>query len=64
MKPLAALTLDTARLHPFELRRPRVISLIRPGNRRSIALAGALGETLHSRTELLGADVLVSEKLR
>ncbi|MEO7854178.1 MAG: GNAT family N-acetyltransferase [Rubrivivax sp.] len=48
--------------HAFEvLQRPRVISLIRPANLRSIAVATALGETLHSRTDLRGGEVLVYE---
>lgn len=51
--------------HAFEvLQRERVISLIRPANTRSIAVAEALGERLHSRVELLGAEALVYEALR
>ncbi len=50
--------------HAFEdMRRERVISLIRPGNRRSIALAEAIGERLHGRIEMLGSDALVYEAL-
>ena len=37
----------------------RVISLIRPGNRRSIAVAEAIGETLHDKLELMGGETLV-----
>jgi [ribosomal protein S5]-alanine N-acetyltransferase len=51
--------------HAFDvLHKPRVISLIRPGNARSIALAEALGETLHSRIDFSGGEALVYEKLR
>lgn len=50
--------------HAFEvLQRPRVISLIRPANARSIAVATAIGETLHGRIDLLGQPVLVYEAL-
>ncbi len=50
--------------HAFAvLRKPRVISLIRPGNARSIAVATALGETLHSRIHFAGGEALVYEKL-
>lgn len=46
--------------HAFEhMRRERVISLIRPGNRRSIAVAEAIGERLSGSTELLGGEALV-----
>jgi RimJ/RimL family protein N-acetyltransferase len=46
--------------HAFEvLQRERVISLIRPGNHRSVAVAEAVGETLHGRIELTGAEALV-----
>ena len=48
--------------HGFdELRRERIISLIRPGNAPSIRVAGRLGETLAGETELLGAKSLVYE---
>jgi RimJ/RimL family protein N-acetyltransferase len=48
--------------HAFdELRRERVISLIRPDNLRSIAVAEAIGERFHGRVELLGAEALVFE---
>jgi RimJ/RimL family protein N-acetyltransferase len=48
--------------HGFEeLRRDRVISLIRPANARSIRVAEALGETLAGETQLLGAASLVYE---
>jgi [ribosomal protein S5]-alanine N-acetyltransferase len=51
--------------HAFDvLRRDRVISLIRPDNQRSIAVATALGETLHGPIEFLGGQVLVYEALR
>jgi RimJ/RimL family protein N-acetyltransferase len=51
--------------HAFEvLQRERVISLIRPGNRRSIAVAEAIGETLHGHIELMGGQVLVYEAHR
>lgn len=46
--------------HAFEvLQRDRVISLIRPGNLRSVAVAEAIGETLDGRIELMGAEALV-----
>jgi RimJ/RimL family protein N-acetyltransferase len=41
--------------------RERVISLIRPGNVRSIAVAEAIGERLAGRLELLGSEALVYE---
>ena len=44
-----------------ELRRDRVISLIRHGNARSIRVAEALGERLAGETDLLGSKVLVYE---
>ena len=36
-----------------------LISLIRPGNQRSIALAKRLGATLYRKIEFMGADVLL-----
>ena len=51
--------------HAFTvLQRERVISLIRPQNRRSIALAEALGCRLAERIELLGGEALVYEARR
>jgi ribosomal-protein-alanine N-acetyltransferase len=51
--------------HAFEvLQRERVISLIRPDNRRSIAVAEAIGETLHGTIELMGSEALVYEARR
>lgn len=51
--------------HAFEvLRRDRVISLIRPGNRRSVAVAEAIGASLHGRVELQGGEALVYEARR
>jgi RimJ/RimL family protein N-acetyltransferase len=51
--------------HAFEaLQRDRIISLIRPGNQRSIAVAEAIGETLHGTIELMGGQVLVYEARR
>jgi len=51
--------------HAFDvLRRDRVISLIRPQNQRSIAVATAIGETLHGEVELLGNRALVYEVRR
>lgn len=48
--------------HAFEvLQRERVISLIRPQNLRSIALAEALGSRLAGRLELMGGEALVYE---
>jgi len=41
-----------------ELGRDRVISLIRPGNHRSIRVAEALGERLAGEIELLGSKAL------
>jgi RimJ/RimL family protein N-acetyltransferase len=41
--------------------RERVISLIRPGNTRSIAVAEAIGERPVGRLELLGSPALVYE---
>ncbi len=38
---------------------PAPISLIRPDNARSIALAARLGATLERRTVLLGGEALV-----
>jgi RimJ/RimL family protein N-acetyltransferase len=46
------------------LQRERVISLIRPGNERSVAVAVAIGETLHGSIELLGGEALVYEARR
>ena len=46
------------------LQRERVISLIRPGNQRSVAVAEAIGETLHGRIELMGGEALVYEARR
>ena len=43
------------------LGKDRVISLIRPGNERSVKVALALGSTLAGETELLGANALVYE---
>jgi len=46
--------------HAFtEMGRDHLISLIRPANQPSIRVAEKLGETLESRTELFGHDVLV-----
>jgi RimJ/RimL family protein N-acetyltransferase len=42
-----------------DLRRDRVISLIRPGNERSIRVAEKLGERLTGEVELLGSKALV-----
>ncbi|MGZ5114015.1 MAG: GNAT family N-acetyltransferase [Usitatibacter sp.] len=48
--------------YAFEvLKRDRVISLIRPGNVRSIRVAEALGEKRVGETDLLGSKVLVYE---
>jgi len=44
-----------------ELRRHRVISLIRPENRSSIKLAEALGERLGGEVQLFGSSALVYE---
>jgi RimJ/RimL family protein N-acetyltransferase len=41
----------------LELGKPHVISLIHPDNAASIAVARRLGETLESRTSVLGIDV-------
>jgi RimJ/RimL family protein N-acetyltransferase len=50
--------------HAFEhMQRQRVISLIRPDNRRSIAVAEAIGERLHGEMHLLGSKALVYEAL-
>lgn len=43
------------------LRRDRVISLVRPGNVRSIRVAERLGERLAGEVELMGAKALVFE---
>jgi len=51
--------------HAFEvLQRERVVSLIRPGNLRSIAVAEAIGETLHGHVEMMGSQVRVYEARR
>jgi len=51
--------------HAFEvLQRERVISLIRPQNRRSIALAEALGYRFSERIELMGGEALAYEARR
>jgi RimJ/RimL family protein N-acetyltransferase len=42
-----------------ELGQRHIISLIRPGNEASIRVAERVGETLESRTQLFGHDVLV-----
>jgi RimJ/RimL family protein N-acetyltransferase len=42
-----------------ELGQPHVISLIQPGNERSIRVAQRLGETLEGRTEVNGQEALV-----
>ena len=42
-----------------ELGQPQVISLIQPGNERSIRVAERLGESLEGRTEVNGQEVLV-----
>ena len=47
-----------------DLGRDRVISLIRPGNERSIRVAESIGETLAGEVELLGAKALVYESRR
>ena len=46
------------------LARDRVISLIRPGNERSIRVAERLGERLAGEVELLGSKALVYEVRR
>jgi [ribosomal protein S5]-alanine N-acetyltransferase len=43
------------------LGRKRVVSLIRPGNLRSISVATALGETLAGEMEFLGGPMLLYE---
>ncbi len=51
--------------HAFEvLQRERVISLIRPGNLRSVAVAEALGATLQGRVQMMGSEALVYEVRR
>ena len=51
--------------HAFEvLQRERVISLVRPDNLRSIAVAEAIGETLHGTIEMMGGQVRVYEAWR
>lgn len=53
-----------ARDYAFEtLGRDRLISLIRPDNRRSIRVAERLGERLAGEVEVLGAKALVYELL-
>jgi RimJ/RimL family protein N-acetyltransferase len=48
--------------HAFaQMRRERVISLIRPANLRSIAVAEAIGERPAGRVDLLGGEALVYE---
>jgi RimJ/RimL family protein N-acetyltransferase len=54
----ARVALDWARMR---LHRDRVISLIRPGNDRSVKVALALGSKLTGETELLGGKVMVYE---
>jgi len=51
--------------HAFDvLQRERVISLIRPGNLRSVAVAEAIGATLHGSVDLMGGEALVYEVRR
>jgi RimJ/RimL family protein N-acetyltransferase len=51
--------------HAFDvLQRDRVISLIRPGNARSVAVAEAIGESLQGSVELMGGEALVYEARR
>jgi RimJ/RimL family protein N-acetyltransferase len=51
--------------HAFDvLQRDRVISLIRPGNARSVAVAEAIGESLQGSVELIGGEALVYEARR
>jgi RimJ/RimL family protein N-acetyltransferase len=46
--------------HAFDvLQRDRVVSLIRPGNQRSVAVAEAIGATLQGRTQMMGSEALV-----
>ncbi len=52
------------RLETPRLRRERVISLIRPGNQRSIAVAEAIGETLHGTIDMMGGRALACEVQR
>ncbi len=47
-----------------ELRRDRVISLVRPANTPSVRVAERLGETLSGEVELLGSKALVYEARR
>lgn len=47
-----------------DMQRDRVISLIRPGNERSVRVAEAIGERLAGRIELLGGEALVYEVRR
>ena len=42
-----------------ELKRDRIVSLIHPGNNRSIRVAEKLGEKLQDKTEVYGKEVLV-----
>jgi RimJ/RimL family protein N-acetyltransferase len=51
--------------YAFEtLERDRVISLIRPGNERSVRVAERIGARLAGETEMMGAKALVYEALR
>jgi RimJ/RimL family protein N-acetyltransferase len=51
--------------HAFEvLQRDRVISLIRPANQRSIAVAEAIGARHHASVDLLGGTARVYQVLR
>ena len=43
----------------YDLDKPRVISLIHPENKGSIAVAERLGEKVESKTEILGMEVLI-----
>lgn len=46
--------------YAFEtLARPQIISLIKPGNQRSINVATRLGETLEGTTDIFGDPILV-----
>jgi RimJ/RimL family protein N-acetyltransferase len=46
--------------HAFDvLQRERVISLIRAGNQRSVAVAEAIGATLQGSTQMMGSEALV-----
>jgi RimJ/RimL family protein N-acetyltransferase len=51
--------------HAFEvLQRDSVISLIRPGNQRSVAVAESIGATLQGSVQMMGSDALVYEVRR